>query len=40
MASSEGQGDFKGNFADADITDPLFPRLPTYDSFMIMKLSN
>ena len=31
---------FKGNFADADITDPLFPRLPTYDSFMIMKLSN
>ncbi|HHL0974578.1 TPA: RNA methyltransferase, partial [Bacillus cereus] len=24
---------FKGNFADADITDPLFPRLPTYDSF-------
>ncbi|CAM4375867.1 sulfotransferase family 2 domain-containing protein [Bacillus albus] len=24
---------FRGNFADADITDPLFPRLPTYDSF-------
>ncbi len=24
---------FKGNFADANITDPLFPRLPTYDSF-------
>lgn len=24
---------FKGPFADADITDPLFPRLPTYDSF-------
>ncbi|OKO50645.1 RNA methyltransferase (plasmid) [Bacillus toyonensis] len=24
---------FKGNFADADITDPLFPRMPTYNSF-------
>ncbi|MGE1026701.1 sulfotransferase family 2 domain-containing protein, partial [Bacillus sp. GMs2/2] len=24
---------FKGNYADADITDPLFPRLPTYGSF-------
>ncbi|MGF9814336.1 sulfotransferase family 2 domain-containing protein [Bacillus toyonensis] len=24
---------FKGNFADADITDPLFPRIPTYNSF-------
>lgn len=24
---------FRGDFADADITDPLFPRLPTYDSF-------
>ncbi|MEH7242417.1 RNA methyltransferase, partial [Bacillus sp. JJ269] len=24
---------FKGNYADADITDPLFPRLPTYESF-------
>ena len=24
---------FKGNYADADITNPLFPRLPTYDSF-------
>lgn len=24
---------FKGDYADADITDPLFPRLPTYDSF-------
>ncbi|OJD69621.1 sulfotransferase family 2 domain-containing protein [Bacillus sp. NH11B] len=24
---------FKGAYADADITDPLFPRIPTYDSF-------
>ncbi|MBG0968033.1 sulfotransferase family 2 domain-containing protein [Bacillus sp. SRB3LM] len=23
----------KGNYADVDITDPLFPRLPTYKSF-------
>ena len=31
---------FKGNYADADITNPLFPRLPTYESFMTPKLSN
>ncbi|KFN01742.1 RNA methyltransferase [Bacillus clarus] len=24
---------YKGNYADADITNPLFPKLPTYDSF-------
>lgn len=24
---------FKGDYRDADITDPLFPRFPTYDSF-------
>ncbi|MCT4574039.1 RNA methyltransferase, partial [Bacillus thuringiensis] len=24
---------FKGDYADANIIDPLFPRLPTYDSF-------
>ncbi|MBJ7946276.1 MULTISPECIES: sulfotransferase family 2 domain-containing protein [Bacillus cereus group] len=24
---------YKGNYADGDITDPLFPRHPTYDSF-------
>lgn len=24
---------YTGNFADADITDPLFPRHPTYKSF-------
>ncbi|MFB6589872.1 RNA methyltransferase, partial [Bacillus thuringiensis] len=24
---------FKGDYADADIIDPLFPRVPTYDSF-------
>ncbi|PEM58204.1 sulfotransferase family 2 domain-containing protein [Bacillus wiedmannii] len=29
----KGRAIFKGAFADADITDPLFPRLPTYDSF-------
>lgn len=23
----------EGNYADVDITDPLFPRLPTYKSF-------
>ncbi|MFE7738092.1 RNA methyltransferase, partial [Bacillus cereus] len=23
----------KGNYAEADITDPSFPRLPTYQSF-------
>ncbi|HDR6388564.1 MULTISPECIES: sulfotransferase family 2 domain-containing protein [Bacillus] len=24
---------FTGDYTDADITDPLFPRIPTYDSF-------
>ena len=24
---------YKGNFSDADITDPLFPRHPTFESF-------
>ena len=31
---------FKGNFVDADITDPLFPRFPTHNNFTIMKLFN
>ena len=24
---------YKGNFSEADITDPLFPRYPTFESF-------
>lgn len=28
-----GRTIFEGDYVDADITDPLFPRIPTYNSF-------
>ena len=31
---------YKGNFSEADITDPLFPRYPTFESFMIPNVYN
>ena len=40
MASSNSAMIYKGNFSEGDITNPSFPRHPTFESFMILNVYN